>query len=238
MRRIVFILLAAFQFCAANAQSVQNNQGTFDVSIGGIKAGHLAFSANFSQREYAVTGEILTSGLIGTLSPLTYNATVHGRLQRSGYTPAHYQMTASNGRQDIFATLTYQNGVPRVSQIYPDPPARSYDIDPADQGGTVDPLTGIFALLRDADSRTVCRLEIDLYDGRRRSHVSTSDPVASGEGILCSGEYRRVAGFSPQELAARGAFHFTLYYAAAGGVFRVMRVEAETAFGNAVLLRR
>ncbi len=84
-----------------------------------------------------------------------------------------------------------------------------------------------------------CDLALKLFDGKRSSRLTLGAPQAVDGGVACPGEYRRVAGFSAEDMAERSRFPFTVYLEPAGdGMMRVREVVMETLYGNARLKRR
>ena len=112
--------------------------------------------------------------------------------------------------------MAYKAGVPQVKSYNPPRPPRAEDISPATQGGTVDPLTALFAVLRTVPEAEACMAKLVMFDGRRRSQVVLTAPQRTDDGITCRGEYRRLEGFSPEDMAEKSRFPFTLTYRAAG----------------------
>jgi hypothetical protein len=122
-----------------------------------------------------------------------------------------------------------------------DPPRkpRDYDVDPSRQKGTYDPLTMIYSTLRDVDQADACKLNQQMFDGRRLSEIVLGAPKVDGDTITCSGVYRRLAGFSPKDMAERREFPFSFRYKAAGnGRFRVERISTASLFGKVVIKRK
>ena len=115
---------------------------------------------------------------------------------------------------------------------------RPYDVDPATQVGTVDPLTAMFATLRDVAPGRECGRSLKMFDGRRSSELRLGAPQTDGENVVCAGEYRRIGGFPPDDMAERTRFPFTLTYAPAGDRMQVVEVAMDTLYGKARLVRR
>jgi hypothetical protein len=106
-------------------------------------------------------------------------------------------------------------------------------------GGTVDPLTALYATLRDVDKGTECQVSLKMFDGRRHSQITTSERQEAGEQVVCQGEYRRLAGFSAEDLAEKTRFPFSLIYSPTDdGRMRVTEVTMDSLFGKARLTRR
>jgi hypothetical protein len=103
----------------------------------------------------------------------------------------------------------------------------------------VDILTALYATLRDAEAGSECNRSFAMYDGRRASRLTLGAPAAVEGGVTCPGEYRRVAGFPPEDMAEKTRFPFTLTYAPApDGRMRVVEVSMDTLYGSAKLIRR
>jgi hypothetical protein len=135
--------------------------------------------------------------------------------------------------------MEYRSGVPQVKRYNPPRELGSDGIDPSTQGGTVDPLTAMFATLRDVPQGKECNRSLTLFDGKRRSAVVLGAPKAGQDGVTCPGEYRRLEGFSAEDMAERARFPFTLRLMPAGnGMMQVTEVTMQSIYGAAELRRR
>jgi len=233
-------LIAAVLAAGASLATAQTTQtATFDVYIGGFRAGVLAMSGIETQSQYSVAGKMQNSGLLRVIREVGYDARSTGRITSKGFVPTRYQETANTGERVSRAEMDYVNGVPQLKSYDPPQERRPRDVDPATQAGTLDPMTTIYSLLRNVPRDEVCTLDVFMFDGRRRSRVMTASPEPDGQDIGCAGEYRRVAGFSDSEMADRTVFPFSLTYSPTpDGTFRVTRVVLQTLYGKAVLNRR
>jgi hypothetical protein len=211
----------------------------FDLSIRGIPAATLSYTARDGDGRYAVAGRLESSGLVGLLRNVRYEAEATGSVRGKRYTPQHYRESADTGRRRSEAVMDYRRGVPQVKEYSPPREAATGGLDPATQGGTVDPLTAMYAALRDRPADSACDLRLVLFDGERRSQVVLAKPEARDGGLVCAGEYRRLEGFSAEDIAERTRFPFTLRLAPGpDGLMQVVEVRAETLFGRAVMARR
>lgn len=234
-----FMIAAAFAAVAGAASAQTTHTATFDVSLGGFRAGILAISGVETATQYSAAGKLQSSGLLRVIREISYDARSTGRITPGGFVPTRYQETANTGERVSRAVMDYVNGVPQVKSYDPPQERSARDVDPATQGGTLDPMTTIYAVLRDAPREDVCTLDVFMFDGRRRSQVTTAAPVADGDKIDCEGQYRRVAGFRESQMADRTVFPFRLTYSPNGdGTYHVTRVVFETLYGKAVLNRR
>lgn len=213
----------------------------FDLVLKGLRAGTLAYDGSaVPGGTYAVRGQLKTSGLAAMLRKVRYDAVAKGQLTAKGtFVPMSYTEKADTGRRQSESVMAYVRGVPQVTSYNPPRAPRDYDVDPGTQGGTVDPLTAMFATLRDVDPGQECQVSLKMFDGRRASQIATSTPQARGDKVVCAGEYRRIAGFSAEDMAEKARFPFTLTYAPNGeGRMRVVEVAMDSLFGKARLVRR
>lgn len=230
------LLLAAAQ--PAPAQE-KRQDALFTLEIRGIAVGELVFAGVETDSAYAVSGTVRTTGLAGMLRKLHYDAKVQGARSSGRLSPARYEQSGGIGSKYSEEVVVWSGGLPRIERQDPPKPARDTDADPARQRGTIDTLTAIYATLRDVPPGQECRSDLTLYDGRYRMQVRTLAPRQAGDGVICDGEYIRLAGFSPKEMAERTNFPFQLHYSpASNGTMRVVKVTMDSLYGSARLVRR
>ena len=234
---MLFVVSSLFLAHPSPAQDGQS--ATFDVSLKGINAGILAFSGTIDGKGYAVSGRLESTGLVGAIRKVRYDAKSRGSVSGSKFTPTRYEEKADTGKRKSDAVMEYKSGVPQVKAYSPPRTPSERDVDPATQKGTVDPLTALFAVLRDVEASEACKVNVFMFDGQRRSQLSLAAPKTDGDTINCAGEYRRLEGFSAKEMAEKQRFAFTLTYAPVeGGKVRVVSVAMDTLYGRAALTRR
>ncbi|WP_415233601.1 DUF3108 domain-containing protein [Pseudorhodobacter sp.] len=238
--RIAALVLAlgAAMPSTASADRVED-KATFDVVIRGISAATLAFSALEDGNRYAVSGLLKSAGIAAMFRKISYTGTARGAVSGTRYTPSSYVEDSDNGKKKSTSKMTYTRGVPSAVQYTPAREGRDKDVDPATMGGTVDTLTALYAILRDVDAGQECKINLKMYDGRYVSSIAIAKPQAKKDAVLCSGQYQRIAGFKPEEMAERTTFPFTLTYQPAGnGRMRVTEIAMETIYGKAAMKRR
>lgn len=224
----------------AQAQAeTTRDQARFDLVMLGLTAGSVTFSAEQTDSAYAVTGRLETAGAVAFLKKVSYDARSAGTVTGGTYVPSRYSEKADTGERQSEAVMEYVDGVPQVKSYNPPRKARKSDINPATQGGTVDPLTALYATLRDVAPGEECKISVPMFDGRRASRLSLSAPVRQGDSVTCQGEYRRVAGFSKSDMKKKTSFPFSLTYTpTADGKMRVTEIEMDTLYGQARLIRQ
>lgn len=233
-------LLALGLFAAAPLQADQTDRIVFDVVLKGVSAGRLSINGKITGTTYGANGTMETTGLAAMLRTLRYDAAVSGSFADGTFTPTHFEETAERGDDTAKHVIVYQGGVPVSVSREPPRKPRPTDVDPAKQAGTIDPLTALYAVLRDVDRSDACKLTVTMFDGAKRSQVALSAPVEKGKGVTCTGEYRRLEGFSKKEMAEKSRFPFTLTYAPTpdGQRLQVVEIETDTILGKGRLKRR
>lgn len=214
-------------------------RATYDLTIRGLRAATLTFSAQETRAAYGARAGLQSAGLLRMVKSLGFEASTDGQVQDGRFRPSRYTERVDTGARKSLAELGYNQGVPEVRRVEPQRAARARDVKAATQGGTVDPLTAIFAGLRDQPRATLCSTDDYLFDGRRRSRVVLSKPETKGREVTCAGLYQRIAGFSEGEMAEKTDFPFRITYApGADGLMQAREVRMETLYGPAVLTRR
>lgn len=229
-------LLALLVLLAAGPAAAEPTRATFDIYVRGIRAGHVSVAGQERDGHYAAAGRLESAGVVGIFRRVRYDAEVRGRVSGTEFGPRSYSETFRDGRDLDRKSMSYRGGVPTVRS---DDDRDSDDLDPATQGGTVDPLTAIWGVLRDVPEGQACRFSAAMFDGARRSRVTLGAPRRSRDAITCAGEYRRVAGYSDEDMEEKARFPFRLTYRPAGnGRWQVDRIDMETLFGSGAMVRR
>ncbi len=214
-------------------------QAQFGLVLKGFTAGTLAFNGKVEGGSYAVSGVLKTTGLAAFLKKVRYEASASGRVSGARFSPSKYSEHADTGKRQSDSVLSYKAGVPTLQSSKAARKAEEWDISATTQKGTVDPLTALFATLSDVDAGQECKVSLKMFDGRRASQIATATPQKSGDKVVCAGEYRRVAGYSPEDMAEKTRFPFTLTYAPVeGGKMRVVEVSMDSLYGKARLVRQ
>lgn len=238
LRQTTLALLLGLMPGAAMAERVED-KATFDVVIRGISAASLGFSAVQDGNRYVVSGLLKSAGLAALLRRVSYDATARGTVSGTRYTPSSYVEKADTGKTQSTSKMTYSRGVPSAVTYTPPREGRDKDVNPATQGGTVDTLTALYAILRDVDAGQECKVSLKMFDGRYVSSIAIANPSKKGDVVTCSGQYKRIAGFKAEEMAERTTFPFTLtYQPMANGRMRVTEVAMESIYGKAAMKRR
>lgn len=212
--------------------------GRFAVSFGGLGAGTLSYDATVAGDAYAMQGRARQGGVLGLVFSARVDSSAEGKVVDNRYAPRLAREVVREGGETETRTLSYKGGIPSVTDDPPDRPSR-HAAPPGEQKGTVDSTTAAFAILRDRPEALACRLDLSLYDGRRRHRIRLDQAQPSADGLTCRGVYSRVAGFSPEDMQGQRDWPLTLdYVRLADGTLRVSTLTFPTSFGTARIERQ
>ena len=240
MFRPMLVAAALALMAAAPLQAEEiRDSAVFDFYIHGFRAGILVFNGVQSGDYYAVNGRFSTAGVVSLVRSVRYDASVTGQVVAGKYQPQTYELTSQPGSKTTVQTITYVGGVPQAP--VQDPPRAAPDplaLDPATQAGTLDTLTAIYATFRAIPEQQACNGTLELFDGVRRAELKLWPADGPAGTLACNGEYRRVAGYSQQDME-RPSFPFRMTYEPADkGLVQVARIDMDSIYGNASLKRR
>lgn len=224
------LLLAAALAAPARAETA-----IFDFYVAGIKAGEVTLDLSEAKGAYEARSRIESAGLVGALVTLSYNGSSSGRLTKSGPVPGFFQAHSITPRTNRRTRIDWKDGVPVSVSVEP---ARKKAPDPAKQGGTLDPVSAAFAVLRDLPRDQLCDKTLMVFDGSRLSRLRLEPARDNGATFTCEGKYARVEG-EAHSLSSQREFPFQLVFSEqADGIGRLRRIETKTNFGLARLERR
>lgn len=236
MRRTIALCLVLALPAPALAQ---DEAAEYDVSFAGIRGGRLTVSSVEQGGRYQAVGVVATSGLVGGLYSLRAEARASGTVSGNNYTPAGYDEVAVERGRTKTKQIRFPGGVATVSQDPPDRKRKPWHAEGEDHPGVLDPMTGLFALLRSRPEGLACDLDISTYDGREVHRIRLGGGRKEGARYVCPGQYIRVAGYRPEELADTSFRNFELTYDTSnGGDWPVVELRARTSYGNMVFTRR
>lgn len=230
------IAAAALAIAVTSAEAGAREEARFDVYLLGLRAGTLSYAMEQTAAQYAVSGQVRATGVIGAIRHFHMEVSARGRKSATGYRPKHYtERLEENDRRDA-RSITYDaTGAPRLTT---DDTPRDYWVPPAKQAGSLDPLTTAYELLRDRTGETPCVLDALYGDGARMGRVSSTPQSTGRTEVTCSGVYERRGGFSRKELKEGTQFPFTLTYRRAGTLWELTHMQIDSRHGRAQLVRR
>lgn len=227
---------------------------TYDVYTGGLRAIRLDLSVAFSPADqadpapaasYETRINMETSGLIGALFNLRFDANSVGAWQGGNIVPERYHTAnvwRGNARE---VSIDYVDGVARkVSTVPPYSAEDMKKVDPAMIPGAIDPTSAVTSLVLTSALEGRCRPQTAIYDGRRRYDAkletleaeilkSSSAAPFAGKAEGCKLSFKRIAGFKPDKKRLQD-FEVDIWQADIGvedGRVPV-RLELSTPWGN------
>jgi len=231
-----FRLLAVGSILAILPLGAAAEQASFGFSIAGIRVGALTMASEQAGSDYTASSRIDTAGVAGIFADFFFDGRSTGSVGRDGaVVPANYAATSKSPRALRETRIGWEGGVPVSVSVEP---PRSSAPEPADQGGTLDPVSAGFKLFRTQPADSVCGSTVDVFDGSRRSRLKLGKPVPEGPNLACAGTFARIEG-EAHSMADLQEFPFRLVFESAGdGLYRLERIEAPTNFGQAVIARQ
>lgn len=231
---VAAMVCALFATSGARAETM-----AFDLSIRGITVGEMKIESSQSSNRYNVAGAINSTGIASFFRRFSYRGAATGAVNGARLFPARYVEKADTGRRSSEVEMVFDAGIPRVVTYTSPDDAGRVPADPAKQKGALDPLSGIYALLRDVPRNRACKLNVHMFDGRRRSHIAMRAAGTDAGLPVCRGVYERQDGFTAEEISRHRKFDFTLTYrSGANGKLQVQRVTFASFYGTAALDRR
>lgn len=232
-------LVAGLAACApVSARAEQQMTANFDVQALSFKVGEMTMTGHLGGQSYDVSATFGTTGLIRLFKEMGFTMHADGRHAGPALLPRNYAEQVNTGNRTSSAQMHYVNGVPELvggevsdGEVAP--------LDPATQGGTIDPLTALFSVLRDQTDAELCTTDVQIFDGGRRTRVVLTGRSVGRDKITCVGQFRRIAGYPEAELKKRRVVPLTISYTqTASGVMRVQSAQLHTVYGPVGVRRR
>lgn len=228
------VLMALITLMALPLKAEEQTNMRYDVRLLGARVGVMTIAATEKNGYYAARSRFSTAGIVGALKSLSADVSVQGRVAGSMLRPQAYSEEIHDGSRVSNVKVRFWPGTPRLMEGDPGsdaPPAR-----PASLGAALDPLTVLYAALRDQPRDTLCRFSADVFDGHRLARLALTQPAPQGERVTCHGFYRRLEGYGDERQNRN--VPVSVEYEPAGGEMRAARVRVETKYGPAVMYRQ
>ena len=238
MFRIVpALLILTLSVLQAPAAEVEHK---FRLSIAGLSVANILLVIDTDGDRYEASARVRGRGLVGSFVDLDYDGYSEGRLGSDGMPQPQFFRSVRNDDDDGGRTtvIRYDGGTPVSVTASPPRPSRRWDIAPETQRGALDPISAGLAMIGDRAVGEACGRTVDIYDGRRLARLSLGPRRSRGDFQVCSGNYRRIAGYPPKRMAEQVDFPFEITYQRIDGMLRVVRLDMESTFGSARMQRR
>lgn len=222
--------------CTAFPAWAEQSSMSFDVRLLGARVGIFSIAANTSGNGYAARSKFTTVGLVGALKKMEADVTVQGRMTSGDLQPVSYVEAIDDGIRVTDVVVKFAPGTPRL--ISGDTGSSAPPATGAALNSAIDPLTGVFILLRDqTPDQVTCNFAANIYDGHRLAQIALTRAEAHSKGKTCHGTYQRVSGYSSSERRSR-VLPLAIDYIPHGGVLRADQIRVDTRYGPAVVKRR
>jgi Protein of unknown function (DUF3108) len=228
IRHALFVLLVtalparvAFAAGGSGAETPSQPNSTVQVAMtlyaGGVTLGKVDMNATIRGDQYHVVSNLQTGGMVNAFWQAEIQATANGTVAPKNFHPALYDSFATNrGDKKQEVSLTYDAGGP--VRLFANPPysTTGYEVTPAEQKGTFDPMSAIVYLVSGVGvtADNICGVTLPVFDGRRRydveitkvkdTTVSMDNGLYKGAAVLCELKYKQIAGFK-QKIIKEGA---------------------------------
>lgn len=231
---VLFFTLSALPALSATAEH------KFRLSIAGLSVANIVLEINTDGDSYEATAKVRGRGLVGSFVDLDYDGHSEGRLGPDGMPEPQFFRSVRKDDEDGGRTtmIRYSGGTPVSVSAEPPRPSRPWDIAPATQAGTLDPISTALAIIGDRAVGEACNRRIDIYDGRRLARLSLGQRERRDNFWICPGNYRRIAGYPPKRMNEQVDFPFEITYEQIDGKLRVVRIDMDSTFGSARMQRR
>jgi len=234
----LFFLLVLHCATAQPAQAQHTFELQFEVRYGLFHIADIAMQARETPQAYAVTGQVVSAGLVHLLRDFHFDLSVVGLRDGDTPRPRHYVGDADTGHRRVEVEMRYPNDVPTLVRIAPAEPPGPWVIEPAEQVGTVDLMTALYRIVRPRGVETLCDWSVELFDGRRRSRLLLDAPHHEDGRVICTGAYQRIAGYPPDDLQDYRSLPFQLTFAPFDGRnWQLARIVTQTPYGRMRIIR-
>jgi hypothetical protein len=208
-------ILSGFMFATclmATSARAETYRLNYEAAVLGVVVlGTASYEVTASPTRYAVRANLRTSGMARMFDQTEITATAAGALTGAAINWARYDIShayASKFRR-IQMNRAASGVAAQINPTYGDmgrPPASA-----AQQTGSLDPLTGLFALGRQIGAARACNGSVLVFDGRQhyrlavapRSQGTFNGGGYNGPALSCQFRYEPIAGFSANADRAR-----------------------------------
>lgn len=252
MRRLLLASLALpLGLTTAAAAPAGPVQASYTAYWSGLSIAAMDASLDLGAETYRVAATMRTLGMLALFVRGEQVTLVEGRVQ-PGATPLALQPSRFSMEGTWRSTLrrvamSWTGGQPEVLALLPANQEEREPVPPELQRGTVDTLTALAALVRQAATSNRCDGAAQVFDGRRRSDfTATTEGMETleahrwsgfaGPALRCRFEGRQVAGFWKQqdrEEAARPRGGLAWFASPGPGLPMIpVRIEADSTWGT------
>jgi hypothetical protein len=211
--RICATLAALISLAVVAAAPARANpvEADYAVSQAGIPVMDIRIRFDVAEERYRLTSLARARGLGRLFLPREQIAEAEGGLAGREVRPLRYRTEGEWRGAPRRTLLEYVGRTPRLAVLEPPEGPDRVPVTPEQREGTIDALSALVLLARDASATGRCDLSGAVFDGRRRLEwqsrtIGTARPPVPGfrgEALRCALESRLVAGFRVGDDPAR-----------------------------------
>ncbi|MBR0680262.1 DUF3108 domain-containing protein [Roseomonas eburnea] len=203
MRRPSLAVLAIFAALAAEAARAEPLEADYALSQAGLAVMDLRIVIDVSGSRYRLSTVARSRGIGRLFLPREQISEAEGGLAGREVVPVRYRAEGEWRGTPRRTVLEYLGRTPRLAVLEPPEGPDRIPVRPEEADGTMDTLSALLRLSRDAAATGRCDLTGAVFDGRRRLEWSSRTlgtgappvPGFSGQALRCALESRLVAGF-------------------------------------------
>jgi hypothetical protein len=180
----------------------------YEVYSGGFHVVAFDLDLALAGQAYDVTARMRTTGFLSWIIDWTHVYRSTGALTGPSVDPRHHRSDGVWRGRPRHVEIAYASG--EVSSLRIDPPLHEdgdrEEVTAAQRRGTIDPISGILALVRAVSDGHGCAVRVPVFDGRRRYDIVFADrgqqslretrySVFAGAARLCDFQFEPIAGY-------------------------------------------
>ena len=251
-RRLIPALgMAVVSGCVgAGVAGASTFDGDYTLSAHGLSVLKIETHVQLSQAGYAITTHSHTVGLLGFVAHSDVTSVASGRFVEGHVQPIRFASSGRSRGADRLTRISYPDHDPVVELARPEEPERD-PVPAAETRGSIDTLSAVVGLSREAMETGRCDGTTLVFDGHRLSRLEAhtvgteilhvpADSGFSGQALRCDFVSRQLAGFLHDANRARlmKPLHGSAWLAAPGPGAPIAAVKAvfeSPLFGTATL---
>nr|WP_245217046.1 DUF3108 domain-containing protein [Neoroseomonas nitratireducens] len=211
MRAAIIALASLAAVAAISGARANPIDADYAVSQAGIPVMDIRISFDVTGERYRLTSLARARGLGRLFLPREQVAEAEGGLAGREVRPLRYRTEGEWRGMPRRTLLDYIDRTPRLTVLEPPEGPDRVPVRPEEREGTIDALSALVLLARDAAATGRCDLSGAVFDGRRRLEwqsrtIGTARPPVPGfrgDALRCALESRLVAGFRVGDDPAR-----------------------------------
>lgn len=246
LKRLAAAFALTGSLAAASTAQAEPLRLDYELYAKGLNALNFSALVDVDEQGYDIQLQGKTTGVVGLLFSFEMETRSTGLLEQGNPRPERYRTANRIRSRDLrWVHMDYGEAGPDSVRGRPSPAEDGRDtVSASARKATLDPVSGIFAMLLDAAEG--CTGSVEVFDGRRLYDFSGEDRgwvvltprdylAYDGPAHICRLQMQRRNGFSAEfESQDRSPGHFDVWVAEVveGGPPVPVRIEAETGFGT------